>query len=375
MKNRSFLTKSRLVLAAVVALSVYLVWKNVASCFPVYDGKPLGADASSLPDTFVTGHLDVPIKPGENVLWCGSFQLAYNEIEPLVGAPVSFEPSSDFTRAMDKKAFTKKDLDTESYVALAGFVRDNIHDRIRKEVDNKFQGRVTPRAIPDKALTKRPQDIVAYCLLYKNLEFPIPFERLEKPLDFEGAGVPSFGIGEETKPDHGKLVPQVRILDYLSEDDFVIELKTKSEGDRLILAKVPPQETLAETVRSVEKRASAEGEDALIGDILQVPKFDFDVTRRYSELETKHLVTSNPTIAKDLEVLSALQSTLFQMNEKGVKLVSESHIAIGCSAHRRPEHNHTMIFDKPFLIMMKRAGAETPYFALWVANTELMLKP
>lgn len=32
-----------------------------------------------------------------------------------------------------------------------------------------------------------------------------------------------------------------------------------------------------------------------------------------------------------------------------------------------------MIFDKPFLIMLKRAGAKSPYFALWVANVELLV--
>lgn len=147
MKNRSFLTKSRLVLAAVVALSVYLVWKNVASCFPVYDGKPLGADASSLPDTFVTGHLDVPIKPGENVLWCGSSQLAYNEIEPPVGAPLRFLPPSAFTRAMDKKAFTKKELDAESYVAMVGFVGSGIQTKIRDAVEKKSAGKERMRQL------------------------------------------------------------------------------------------------------------------------------------------------------------------------------------------------------------------------------------
>lgn len=93
-------------------------------------------------------------------------------------------------------------------------------------------------------------------------------------------------------------------------------------------------------------------------------------------MENLHLLTLNAKLPKDYVVDSAIQSTLFQMDEKGVKLESESHIVIvGCSKPMDPEHMHIMIFDKPFLIMMKRAGAETPYFALWVANTELMLKP
>ena len=31
------------------------------------------------------------------------------------------------------------------------------------------------------------------------------------------------------------------------------------------------------------------------------------------------------------------------------------------------------IFDKPFLVMLKREGREMPYFAMWVENTELLI--
>jgi hypothetical protein len=33
-----------------------------------------------------------------------------------------------------------------------------------------------------------------------------------------------------------------------------------------------------------------------------------------------------------------------------------------------------MIFDKPFLVLMRRADRTMPYFALWVDNAELMVK-
>ena len=33
-----------------------------------------------------------------------------------------------------------------------------------------------------------------------------------------------------------------------------------------------------------------------------------------------------------------------------------------------------MIFDKPFLIILERANAKMPYFALWVDNAELLVR-
>ena len=32
-----------------------------------------------------------------------------------------------------------------------------------------------------------------------------------------------------------------------------------------------------------------------------------------------------------------------------------------------------LVFDKPFLIMIQKEGGQKPYFALWVANAELLL--
>ncbi len=33
-----------------------------------------------------------------------------------------------------------------------------------------------------------------------------------------------------------------------------------------------------------------------------------------------------------------------------------------------------MVFDKPFLILLKRTDAKNPYFGLWTMNTELMIR-
>jgi hypothetical protein len=41
--------------------------------------------------------------------------------------------------------------------------------------------------------------------------------------------------------------------------------------------------------------------------------------------------------------------------------------------HEKPKPKK-MIFDKPFLILLKRTDAKNPYFGLWTTNTELMTK-
>ncbi len=336
----------------------------------------LVAQDDKLQATEISPYLGARILPDRNVLWCGTFQLAWSEVCGLVGEDLHFANEPPMVAELNRKEFSKANLDDESYLALAGFVRDGIFDKITWGLKDKFKGRASPHLLPRPDLTSRPQDIVAYCYLFKHLEFPTPFERLDTPLTFaDGNQVNGFGM-LAYKPDHEKMYPQVQILDYKSPADFAIELKTKSSGDRLILARVRPANTLGETVAAVGKRiASAQPKPAQTGDVLFVPKLNFDLTRNYRELLGLPLVLKNPKVARDLLILSAMQNIRFQMDEKGASLRSESHVSFGCGVERIPQPKHLMVFDEPFLIVLQRTTAKVPYFAMWVGNSDLLVKP
>jgi hypothetical protein len=336
-------------------------------------GKTVFLSASELERTLVVATPAAAVVRGQNVLWCATFQLAWNEARALVGEDLHFNPEPPIISELNQSTFSTNDLDTASYVALAGFVKDGIHQKIRDSLDRKFGGTAAPHFIPTKDSTTRPQDIVAYAYLFKNLEFEVPFDSIEKPLLFKGAELPAFGMSTPPKSGREQMASQVSILDFSGPDDFVIELKTKSSADHLVLAKIQPKETLAKTIESVENRTgSAQPQPCLAVDELVIPKFNFDITRQFTEIEDAKLVVHNPSVAADLFVRSAMQDIRFQMDEKGVRLKSESHISFACSAAPAPVH--IMIFDKPFLVMLKRSDAKNPYFAMWVANPELFLK-
>ncbi len=337
-------------------------------------------DASAFTRTLVTPHLEQSLAPGKNVLWCATFQLAWNEACALIGEDIHLLDEPPMVGVLNQKRVAKEQIDDASCVALAGWIRDGILGRIDRELARKFHGAATPRLV-HAAGPLRPQDIVAYAYLYKDLEFPRPFERLDDPLAFAGARVASFGIGPY-KAAQRPMYEQVTILDYQNPDDFVIELRTKSPGDQVILAKIPPAPTLAATVErvlSVVRRQPAAdqlgafGPSMMPGDRLQVPKLNFDIQRRFDEIELHKLLTANSKVAPDLWVLLARQDTRFQMNETGVKLRSEANLTFGCSATVEPSPTHLLIFDKPFLLMLKRKDADQPYFALWVENAELLV--
>jgi hypothetical protein len=335
----------------------------------------LRASARQLQTTVVTPHTQVPIPGAVNVLWCGTFQLAWNELARLAGGRVQFTDPVPAAEALGREPFGTADLDEGSYVAVAGFVRDGVFRHIDAELRRKFSGQAAPRLKPDPTLTPRPQDIAVYAYLFKHLEFAAPYERGEAPVPFSETHVACFGMGTEPRSGREAMARQTLIVDYQSADDFVVELRTKVPEDQLILAKVRPGRTLADTIAAVQKRlAVATVQPAQLGDVLVVPKINFDLTASFPELLGQRLLSTAPGMADDLQILAADQATRFQLDEKGVRLKSEARMSLGCSASAHPRPAHVMVFDKPFLVLMKRRDAVNPYFALWVANAELLVK-
>ena len=76
-----------------------------------------------------------------------------------------------------------------------------------------------------------------------------------------------------------------------------------------------------------------------------------------------------------LTIELAWQRTAFILDESGAEIESEAEAATEAieEEYEKPKPKK-MIFDKPFLILLKRTDAKNPYFGLWITNTELMMK-
>lgn len=328
------------------------------------------ARADELPGTVVTPHLEEPIDGTKNVLWCATFQLAWNELCDLAGGDIHMADEPPMVAALNKRAATEADLDPNSFVAMAGIVGEGILERIREALAERFHGTAEPQLVPAEG-SLPPDWWVAYAYLLKHLPFESAFTRFDRPLRFAGKSVAQFGIlgyspGEADKE---AMARQVDVLSYASEDDFVIELKTRSTEDRLILAKVTPAATLAETVEAVRGRIQGAAASKIEqSDILAIPVFDFSVLREYSELYRRGIVAKDPRV-HGTDIWLALQRIRFRLDETGAVLESEA-LLLGAAA----ESPRFLIFNKPFLVLLERRGASGPYFALWVANAELMVR-
>jgi len=347
-----------IILAIGIGFSILSLNKNKQSpthCQII--GPPaLKATADELKNTFVTAHLEHEITGDKNILWCATFQIAWNELCDLFGGEVHLENAPEIVEILNKKSVTRSDLDEASYVAMAGFVDKGVLEKIATELEKKFQGQASPELLPQPG-SLAPELWVAYAYLFKALPFEWAFERSKWPLSFGNVGVECFGIQQFLRRQRNevKAASQLLIYDYRSPDDFIIELKTRAKSDRLFLAKILPAATLAETIAAIQKRIAQEKPTKIHEcDTLKIPVLNFDLMRHYREL---YYDGSLFAIAK--------QHIRFKLDETGAVLKSE---ALGVSGIRQD-----LIFNKPFLIMIQRTDAHMPYFVLWVSNAELLV--
>jgi hypothetical protein len=332
------------------------------------------ADASTqLKRTHVTSYLTCLHVPHTSLLWCSTFQIAWDQFNQ-VGDPLAFEGNPPMAVQLSAHPFPANGLDDASYVAMIGSGPQTI-DRIKAELDSKFHGAASPKVLPSKSEVK-PGDLVAYAYLFKNLAFETPLSQATHGMTFGPTGESAaryraFGIFHDTTDRH-KVVPQLTIWHHTSPADFVIELRTREARDRLIIARLEPGATLKETVeRAVAKIRNATPLPGLAEDErVMIPVLNFDVTRSYDEITNIPCTTRNSPVAY---IASAKQNIRFRLDEKGAVLKSDAAILAprGLPPPKKTEPRQ-FICDGPFLVLLQRADADTPYFAAWIDNPELL---
>lgn len=320
--------------------------------------------SEDLKDTIIAPCIDQVIQPKVNILWCNTFQIAWNELCDFIGGSVKVMDAPAVISCLNMKSASKNDINEDSYVVSVGLASEQLFEEIRQEVRKKFK----QEARLEYLGSKEQSEWMVYSYLYKELPFRWRFDRFYQNLLFQGCYVDSFGIKQllNMQDDEEKMASQVKIFDYRNRDDFIIELTTESIDDSLILAKISPEATLAQTVYKVEERISQTKPTNMreLEDIY-VPVLDFDILKVFNEISKVSIEGGNKNIDKT-NIVSACQNIRFRLDERGAVLNSESIIALGID-------DRTFKFDKPYLIYLKRRGAKAPYFVMWVANTELMV--
>jgi hypothetical protein len=102
-------------------------------------------DSKSLKQTVVVPTLDTPCPPGRNVIWCSSFQLAWNEVrDGVIKAPLEVTGAQEIADRLNAAKQSASDLDAKSVYATGGWIKDGIREKIEKDMAAKFPSHAPP---------------------------------------------------------------------------------------------------------------------------------------------------------------------------------------------------------------------------------------
>ena len=343
----------------------------------VEPGLAFEGDSGKLEHTVIVPTLDSPVQKGSNVIWCGSFGMAWGQmIKDVVKEPIKLAQANEVAERLNKSEMGADDLIKDSYYTAAGVVGQGIRTKIKKEMGERFPGVQVPEF---KAEAK---DLIAYAYLTVALKFTTPY--------FDQQGVFTDETGKETKVDgfglfngynqvNEKLAEQIEVLytSYKNNDrygdleEYALDLCRSSKECQIIAACVEWQESLEDMVTSLLAKIKGweveeEEREFQITDYLFVPNINYELSHNFKEL----IGVDKRLLNKGFEgyyIAEAWQRIRFTLDKSGALLASDAGLEAKCIPRE-------FLFNKPFLVIMRKRGGEKPFFVMWVDNAELLCK-
>lgn len=295
----------------------------------------------------------------ENSIWCGTFNLIWNDLKNLAGGDVLFNPQLDIITHLNNSTFSKEELSEDSYYKIVDTPSLELKAKIEHDIKEKFNetsdilGDFNWENMGDK-------DYFLYTMLKKEFEFNSVFTELKKDKFKNTKEVSYFGIDSETSE---SVREQVEVLYYKDIDDFAIKLKTKNE-DEIILSRGREETSFKEIYASILKE-SENYKDKTFGksDTLKIPNLNFKIKKEFSELENKEFSFVN---GENYYIEKALQTIQFELTKKGGKVKSEAGMGVKNYALIEELEPRQFSLDDTFVLYLKERDKTFPYLALKV---------
>ena len=140
-------------------------------------------DTTNLKKTSIVATLDCPVPEHKNVIWCSTFQMAWDKLKnDIIGKPVKVPGAEGLATRLNQAEASEADIEKESFYAMAGFVGKGIIKQIQNEMKKRFPSAPVP--IFDKSYMQ-PDAVVTYSYLNIDLEFKYPFYTNNNTFIFE----------------------------------------------------------------------------------------------------------------------------------------------------------------------------------------------
>ena len=284
----------------------------------------------------------------KNAIYCPTLAMVWHQIGKTLNKPIVVSDSYPNLQELN------------NYNGYKGSLKDSEYQTAVEIIINTFE-------------------IKASAKFTKLLPFSEPMEVYSSPFLFKGENVEAFYVWG------GYDEHRVNIVDYKSDNDFMVRLNPKDRKHEILLwmPEEKPQslqDAIEQATEMVEVRNTFQsaandawrykfvGEDELV-----IPKIYFNLKSNYPDITNNRFTLTGQTEEYNIE--EVYQRISFQLDENGAIVESEAEVAV--TEEMEPGEKivpKKMLINKPFLLLLKRRDSKNPYLAVWVENTELLVK-
>jgi hypothetical protein len=356
--------RRRPVVAAVAAVLALAGGRLEAGDAPMPPPRPAPTQDSR---TDVVAHPDASIVPGRNVLWCATSQLAWDALADAVGKdgrlPLGGPAPAALVERMNRRGFPHDAIDRSASVVVAGRAADGVEPRLRDAWRTAFGD-----AVPVPELALGTLDAGAVAAFAKDLPFTTPFEVHPHAMSFDGgtADVRAWGMRDSSHGPGAEAMAK-QVVTFVAKDAIpgawrsgpvIVELRPSDVDERVVLAEIEPRATLEATWDLVDETMRASVEDSVdSGSLLVVPTVRAVADARFTAFE------GAPIVGMPGSSLRAFrQRVQLDLTERGASVRAAAAFVATAGIH--PD----LVFDRPFLVALRRAKAAKPYLLAWVGN-------
>jgi hypothetical protein len=314
----------------------------------VWSDLPEVTSLDNLKQTDFVATLENPVSESKNIIYAPAFLFAWDKIKEELKSPIIVGS----TNSLDFNLLNKS-------ISHQSSLTDNEYSATAEIIDGA---------------------IIAKAFFNKTLPFETNLQVLDDPINFDTTKVSAFGMYSYNED----AIKFTQILYYKDDNNFILKLIPKDKQHEIILVKgLEKYQTLKDAIKLtndlVAQGKQEQTDNKLLWkyqivheDEFAIPVIKFNIATNYKNIEGQGFSTADN---KKHSVEVAYQRTGFIFNENGAVVESEAVAAVdSASAEPIITHPKKMIFDRPFLIIIKRADKTNPYFVMKVANAELLTR-
>lgn len=299
-----------------------------------------------------------------NTIWSGSLEIAWNELlDTLNLEKIEFEDNSnkEILNLLNKRKFDKSMISNENY-------------KIFVEKNSKiFKEKVKDYKITDEQIriieNQNINGFAIYSYINKEFEFLEKFDILTNNGSFNKdiTGVTYFGINDDSDD---VLDNNIDVLYYDYFGKYAVKLKTKGRDEVILytLEENSYRSNFEELYNEVLELENSYGESKKFEkvDIFQIPNIKIDTLINYDSLCGKEIKNS------DGVYLSLVSQYIFlDMNNSGVKFESNA-VIFSDRVGGTPTTTRRFLFNVPFVLFLKEAERDEPYFAVKIVDSTFL---